>query len=655
MSHPGSRTGVAFPAPTSRLPSRTRAEAAAQRLAHASAALLPLLTVLLLAVNNGGYYPTAWGWSALGLLWTAAIALVVRSSPRVGRLEVAFLAGLAAFTAWTFASVLWTSSTTQTVLEGERALVYLAAAAAVVALVRRRSYRALLGGTWAAVALVCGYSLLTRLFPERMGVLDAIAGNRLSHPLGYWNALGIFAALGAVLALGLAARGRNALVRALAAASLPILLAALYFTFSRGAWVALALGALVAVALETRRLSFVTVLLALAPWPAAGVWLASRSEALTTRQATVAAAALDGRRLAVILLALAAGSAAAALAVSAVGSRVAFPRGARVAYAAALVLVVAVGLGGAAVRLGSPLTAARDAYDAFRAPAPPQEQNLNERLFSFSGGPRIPQWRVAWDTFAEQPLLGTGAGTYEQAWLLHRRLPGKVRDAHSLYLENLAELGAVGLGLLLTALCVPLVAALRARRRGLVPAAAGAYVAYLAHAGIDWDWELTAVTLAALLCGAGVLVAARAEGTRPLKRRARAGTVVAALLLAGVAFVGLVGNSALAASRDATTSRPAEAAAEARKAQRWAPWSAEARQALGAAQRARGNPAAARRSYREAVERDPGNWRLWYELALVTDGREQTRALARAARLNPLGSEVVALRRAFREARAAGS
>ncbi len=315
-------------------------------------------------------------------------------------------------------------------------------------------------------------------------------------------------------------------------------------------------------------------------------------------------------------------------------------------------LVVAVGLVGAAARLGSPLTAARDAYDSFRAPAPLQEQNLNERLFSFSAGPRIPQWRVALESFSEQPVLGSGAGTYEQAWLFHRRLPGKVRDAHSLYLENLAELGVVGLGLLLTAFSVPLIAALRARRRGLVPAAAGAYVAYLAHAGIDWDWELPAVTVPALVCGVSVLAAARAAGTRPLTGQARAGTVVATLLLAVIALVGLVGNSALATSRQAASGRPSDAAAEARKAQRWAPWSAEPWQALGEAQRARGNPAAARRSYREALERDSRNWRLWYELALITDGNEQARALARAARLNPLSPEVAVLRRAFRDARA---
>ncbi|HYT50946.1 MAG TPA: hypothetical protein VEL10_01935 [Gaiellaceae bacterium] len=51
------------------------------------------------------------------------------------------------------------------------------------------------------------------------------------------------------------------------------------------------------------------------------------------------------------------------------------------------------------------------------------------------------------------------------------RSPAKVRDAHSLYVETLAELGPIGLALLSAALVVPLVAAVRARRHPLsVPA-----------------------------------------------------------------------------------------------------------------------------------------------------------------------------------------
>ena len=86
-------------------------------------------------------------------------------------------------------------------------------------------------------------------------------------------------------------------------------------------------------------------------------------------------------------------------------------------------------------------------------------------------------------------------------------------DAHSLYLETLAEIGPVGLLLLLCALAVPIFAAVRARDHPLAAVGAASYAAYLVHAGVDWDWEMPAVTLAGLLCGIGVLATDRREAT----------------------------------------------------------------------------------------------------------------------------------------------
>ena len=50
---------------------------------------------------------------------------------------------------------------------------------------------------------------------------DPVAHGRLYQPLGYWNALGIFAAMTVVLCLGAAMRGRTQWVRVAAAAALP--------------------------------------------------------------------------------------------------------------------------------------------------------------------------------------------------------------------------------------------------------------------------------------------------------------------------------------------------------------------------------------------------------------------------------------------------
>ena len=61
-----------------------------------------------------------------------------------------------------------------------------------------------------------------------------------------------------------------------------------------------------------------------------------------------------------------------------------------------------------------------------------------------------------------------------------------VRDAHNLYLETAAELGLVGLALLITLLAVPIVSA-RADRDPQVTAALGGYAAFLVHAAFESD------------------------------------------------------------------------------------------------------------------------------------------------------------------------
>lgn len=156
-------------------------------------------------------------------------------------------------------------------------------------------------------------------------------------------------------------------------------------------------------------------------------------------------------------------------------------------------------------------------------------------------GDRPYYWRAALEQYEEHPALGSGAGTYQLHWPEHRPQDlsvldtPDVLDAHSLYLEALAELGPVGLVLLVAALGIPLVAAVSHRRDHLVVLALPPYLAYLVHAGLDWDWELPAVTLAGLACAAGTLVAAR-PGRRgvALSGPIRAGLL--AVALAGGAF-----------------------------------------------------------------------------------------------------------------------
>jgi tetratricopeptide (TPR) repeat protein len=307
-----------------------------------------------------------------------------------------------------------------------------------------------------------------------------------------------------------------------------------------------------------------------------------------------------------------------------------------------LVACLLAGLGGVFAHYGSPPTIARRAYHAFLAPPPAHVVNLNSRLFNLSSNRRVTLWKVAWRQADAHLLAGNGAGSYERYYLQHRTTALGVEDAHSLYLETLAELGAVGLALLVLALAVPLVAAWRNRRHRLVPFACAAYVGYLVHAAVDWDWELAGVTLAAILCGLACVVAGRSDGRPALGLRVRTIGVAVAVALSALTIVGLLGNTALESSQAAGSSGHWQAAERhARSAIRWMPWSAAGWQALGEAQLALHDRAGARRSLQRAVAKDPNDWVAWLDLVGATSGKEQVAAVNRAYRLNPLDPSLV--------------
>src|SRR4029453_4793976 len=135
------------------------------------------------------------------------------------------------------------------------------------------------------------------LVPDRLGAFDPIAGYRLSEPIGYWNGLGILAAMGVLLALGFAARARSVASRALAGALPVLLLPTVYFTFGRGPWIALAVAFAAASALDPPRLHPLAASLVVGAPAAAGVLAAAQYDALRRADAPLELAARDGHRL----------------------------------------------------------------------------------------------------------------------------------------------------------------------------------------------------------------------------------------------------------------------------------------------------------------------------------------------------------------------
>ena len=167
-------------------------------------------------------------------------------------------------------------------------------------------------------------------------------------------------------------------------------------------------------------------------------------------------------------------------------------------------------------------------------------------------------------------------------------------------------------------------------------------VLYAVHASVDWDWEFPVLTLVAI--AGAIAITGSGEARPPRSERMRVALLVLVVALVPLAVLGGLGARAEAASVDAADQRDYERAAyEARRAERLAPWSVEPLLLLGRAQAAAGDRGAARATFERALRREPGNWRLWYELAAVSSGAERRAAVREARALNPLESLLDAL------------
>jgi O-antigen ligase len=601
-------------------------------------ALTAAVAAIVTAANasQGAYFSQSWGWVALAFLVPTTVLLILERASAPGRLRIAFASLMGALAVWIALSSLWSISAPASLREVERMLVYVALALAIALVLRRGDAPGVLAGIGLGALLVCGYALATRLFPDRFDAYDdPIVSYRLAQPLGYWNALGLLSTLGLLVVAGLAAHARRVAPALVAAAAVPLLATTLYFTFSRGAWAALVLGFAVAVCLDPRRLRLIWVTFVVALPAVVCVAYASRLDALTTEDALPAAATSQGHRLAAVVGSAAVTSALAVVAARAVSRRVPVSRRTRRAFDGVLVGLVVATVAVSLVALGGPGSAFDELGRRFNAD-PVVEVDLNDRLFSVSGNGRSELFRVAWAAGRERPLIGQGSGTFEYLWYERRPNLLVLRDVHSLYMETFAEVGLIGLALLVCGLLALVIGGVRARRQRLVATGVGAFAAWAAASAFDWHWEMVGVTLAALLAGGAGLVASERGASRGLGLRARMPLLAASVLLSVSAVWSLVGNQALFAARDAVAREDWSAAdRDGRRARALLFWSFEPDVVLGDAAAGSGDREGALHAYRDAVAADPNNWATWLRLAQVARGSERAAAYDRVRELNP--------------------
>src|SRR5207247_11146741 len=119
---------------------------------------------------------------------------------------------------------------------------------AVLVIARGRSVGALRGALRAAIVAVCAYGVVDYTLGGRR--IDQYEGTTLFEPIGYANGLAVFAAVGALLAAAFAVHERRPHRRAVAAGAFALAVATVALTRSRGGWLALAVGIVVALAFE---------------------------------------------------------------------------------------------------------------------------------------------------------------------------------------------------------------------------------------------------------------------------------------------------------------------------------------------------------------------------------------------------------------------
>ena len=622
--------------------------------------LLAALPVVYLSLENGGYDSIPRDQIGIAVWWLLMLGVAAGALPAPGRTRVGLVAlGLLfGFACWTALAFIWTESAERTATELARVATYLGIFALSICLVTRRraAARHVLAGVTFALALVAAIGVLSRFhldwFPpnelERLFPGIEIA-RRLSYPLNYSSAMGALAGMTFPLVLAATGAARTIAVQALAAAAFPIVGLTLYLATS-GTGVAVAIVAtLTFFALAPDR--FPKLLTFLAGAGGAAILAVSVAHrAALARGLPTPAAEHQGTEMIWLSLAvcLAVGLIQAGIGLAGrrkppcwlqVGRKHTF-----VATGALVVVAIAI-----AIATGLPGKASHR-WENFTSLTPTRGGGSSpSTAIDFKGNGRYQFWVSAVEANETAPWTGIGPGAFEFWWARRGSFGIFIRDAHSLYFENLAELGIVGLlliaGFVLLIIGIGTVRSLRAppdQRLVLAAVTAGA-AGFAMATGLDWVWEIGALPIAFMPIAAVAVCGYSVSETVKRRDRTRLYNCAVRLLVAAIAIAVLAviwfplrGATALEQSQiDAADGDHAAALDQARNAADAQPYAASPfiQQALILEQQHRLSAAAA------ATRKESTNWRTWITLSRMQGERGKVNAsihaYERARALNP--------------------
>ena len=629
---------------------------------------IPFLLIFTLAVEAGGYEVVLRSQVGIIVWWGVLFGLLAGLLPmarisRQGWFALAAFGGLIFITA--VATLTWTESAERSVIEFSRTLTIFGAFVLLLMIQGKEGLRRTLAAIAVATALVATVALVDRFDPGLLpfGASQLLPENypraRLNFPIEYWNGLAAMMAIGLGPLLWLVGSARDNLSRALAAGAVPLVVLATYMTASRGGTASAVLGVLILILLYPERLKLAVAAII----PALGsvmliVMVNSRPEIRDLILGDTA----SSQGIEMLWLCVAVVLFVSIMQFSAVAllerSHAALPEvRPRTTWMVGSVLA---GLISAMILAGLLTGFFSDRWADFKEPV---GQGTVNRLSTVNSSERYLVWDSALDAAASEKLTGIGPGTFEYWWAREGTGIQFMRDAHSLYLEALAEMGPLAFLLVLLLVLGPIFYAFRLslrlgrdHSRAPLAAAAAGMVAFSVAAGVDWAWEITVLPVAFFALVAAVLGSEMSSAARrraetdaneqaslatkgqPSDLRVRLPAAAAALPAIAIIAVPMVGSQALESSQKLVRNGDLDAAlSKTRRAVDLQPWAASPRvqeaQVLELLGRHRDAVVAAR----EAIDRERGNWRNWLVLSQLLRKSSPQRAelaLERARSLN---------------------